>query len=305
MKLKELPTLLKAAFSDWTEDRAPMLGAALAYYTIFSMGPLLVVVISIAGFVLGDAAASGQISSSIRDVLGEEGARTVEGMIASASAPGAGIIATVIGIVTLLLGAMGIFGQLKTALNIIWEAPVKKGGGILGVLRQNLLSFGMVIACGFLLLASLVVNAVLASLGKFINDVLPGGPLLWQIVNYVIGLGVITLLFALIFKFLPDVSIAWSDVWLGAFITALLFMLGQIVLGIYFSIANVGSAFGAAGSLVIILVWIYYSAQLAFLGAEITQVYANTHGSHSAEATGDKKERSASARALRSSPWFS
>jgi membrane protein len=318
MKLSQLPTLLKEAFSDWMEDRAPMLGAALAYYTIFSLGPLLVVVISIAGFVLGDAAASGQIFTSIRDVLGDDGARTVEGMIASASEPGAGITATVIGIVTLILGAIGIFGQLKTALNIVWEVPQKKGGGIFGFVRQNLLSFGMVLACAFLLLVSLVVNAVLSTLGRFISNTLPGGPLLWQGVNYVVGLGIITLLFALIFKFLPDVSIPWKDVWLGAFVTAILFVLGQIGLGIYLSLANVGSAFGAAGSLVVILVWIYYSAQLVFLGAEITQVYSQSHGSRRgkglaggaagrkshAPAPGYAPPEDSTQQTPRRSPWF-
>jgi len=266
--------LLKEAFKDWGEDKASRLWAALAYYTIFSIGPLLVVVIAIAGFVFGDEAASGQIVGTIGGVVGESGALMVEEMVKSANKPGAGIIASTIGFATLLLGAAGLFGQLKDALNTIWEVKPRPGLGIIGALKKNVLSFGMVVGTGFLLLASLVVNAAIAALGDFLVDKLPGGPLLWQIVNYVISLAVVTLLFALIFKVLPDVNIPWGIVWVGAAITALLFVVGQVALGFYFGISDPGSAFGAAGSLVLILVWIYYSAQILFFGAEITQANA-------------------------------
>jgi membrane protein len=271
--------LLKDAFKEWSEDKASRLGAALAYYTIFSIGPLLVVVIAIAGEVFGDEAARGQIKSTIQGVVGPSGADMIEGMIKSANQPGVGSIAAVIGTVTLLLGAAGLFGQLKDALNTIWEVMPKPGGGIMGAIKNNFLSFTMVLGTGFLLMVSLVVNAVLAALGEFLSDTLPGGPLLWQILNYVISLLVLTLMFAMIFKVLPDVKMPWSNVWIGALFTAVLFVLGQIGLGFYFGISEPGSAFGAAGSLVLILVWIYYSAQILFFGAELTQVYAKQRGS--------------------------
>ena len=216
--------LLKQAFKDWGEDKASRLGAALAYYTIFSIGPLLVVVIAIAGFVFGEEAASGQIVGTIEGVVGESGALMIEEMVKSANKPGASTIAAIIGFVTLLLGAAGLFGQLKDALNTIWEVQPKPGLGIMGALKKNVLSFGMVVGTGFLLLASLVINAALAALGDFLDDKLPGGPLVWQIVNYAISLAVVTLLFALIFKVLPDVNIPWGIVWVGATVTALLFV---------------------------------------------------------------------------------
>jgi len=278
MGTKGLFGLLKDSFKEWGEDKASRLGAALAYYTIFSIGPLLVVVIAIAGFVFGEEAASGQIVDTIGGVVGESGATMIQEMVKSANKPGAGTIAGVIGLLTLLLGAAGLFGQLKDALNTIWGVQPKPGLGIMGMLRKNVLSFGMVVGTGFLLLASLVVNAALAALADFLVDKLPGGPLLWQIVNYAISLGVVTLLFALIFKVLPDVNIPWGIVWVGAAVTAFLFVVGQVALGFYFGISDPGSAFGAAGSLVIILVWIYYSAQILFFGAEITQVNSRLRG---------------------------
>ena len=318
--------LLKQAFKDWGEDKASRLGAALAYYTIFSIGPLLVVVIAIAGFVFGAEAASGQIVGTIGGVVGESGATMIQEMVKSANKPGAGTIASVIGLVTLLLGAAGLFGQLKDALNTIWEVKPKPGLGIMGMLKKNVLSFGMVVGTGFLLLASLVVNAALAALGDFLVDKLPGGPLLWQIVNYAISFAVVTLLFALIFKVLPDVNIPWGIVWVGAAVTALLFVVGQVALGFYFGISDPGSAFGAAGSLVIILVWIYYSAQILFFGAEITQATASLRNAPvtpskdamwlteearaqqgmSSDNKGCKKrkEQEKQSREIKRSPWF-
>lgn len=270
--------LLRDAFKEWSEDKASRLGAALAYYTIFSIGPLLVVVIAIAGQVFGEEAAQGRIVGAIQDVVGEGGADMIQGMIKSANQPGAGIVAGSIGTITLLLGAAGLFGQLKDALNTIWEVMPKPGGGIIGAVKKNFLSFAMVLGTGFLLMVSLVVNAALAALGDFLSDTLPGGPLLWQVLNYGISLGVLTLMFAMIFKVLPDVKMPWSNVWIGALFTAVLFVLGQIGLGFYFGLSDPGSAFGVAGSLVLILVWIYYSAQILFFGAELTQVYAKQRG---------------------------
>ena len=271
--------LVRAAFDDFGKDKAERLGAALAYYTIFSLGPLLVVLIAIAGLVFGQAAAEGQVVDRVQGFLGADGAETVQDMIKSASAPTAGIIATVIGSITLVLGALGILNQLKGALNTIWEVEPKKGGSFLGNLKDTVLSFLMVGGAGFLLLLSLIANSVLANMSEFLSDKLPLGPLFWQLVNYAITLVVVAPVFAAIFKFLPDVKVAWKDVWFGAFVTALLFMVGQVAIGIYMSFTQVGSAFGAASSLVVILVWIYFSAQILFFGAELTQVYAARYGS--------------------------
>lgn len=275
---KSILGLVKATFRDWTEDKAARLGAALAYYAIFSIGPILVVTIAIAGRVFSKAAAEGQVTSSLRGVLGDSSATLIEGMLKSASSPRASIIAGIIGLVTLLLGAMGIFGQLKDALNTIWEVEPGKGGGIMGAVKKNGLSFLMVLGAGLLLLASMLVNTLLAALGPFISQNIPGGALLWNVVNYVVTLALISVVFAAIFKFLPDIQIGWKDALLGGAVTSLLFLIGQFALGLYFGISRPGSAFGAAASLVIVLVWIYYSAQILFLGAEFTQVYAGSYG---------------------------
>jgi membrane protein len=276
---KEIFGLLKDTFKEWKEDKASRHGAALAYYTIFSIGPLLIIVIAIVGFVFGDAAARGEISAAMDDVLGADGAEAIQTMIQNASQPGAGILATVIGIVTLFLSASGLFVNLQDSLNTIWEVTLKPGLGLLATIKARLLSFSMVLGVGFLLLVSLVVNAVLAMLGRFLQETLPGGALVWQVVNFAISVGIITLLFAMIYKVLPDVKLGWSDVWIGSIITALLFILGQMAIGFYLGISDVGSSYGAAGSLVVVLVWIYYSAQILFFGAEFTQVYAKRYGS--------------------------
>ncbi|MEO8285823.1 MAG: YihY/virulence factor BrkB family protein [Chloroflexota bacterium] len=322
MKPKDIFNLFKLAFKEFGDDRASTLGAALAYYAIFAIGPLLVIVIGIAGLVFGGAAASGQVADTLKGFLGPDGADTVASIIKSASSPGTGIIASLIGLLGLFFGAMAIFNQLKNALNLIWNVPKKEGGGIMTMIINNLLSFLMVLVSGLLLLLSLIANAVIASIGEFVRDTIPGGSLLLQLVNYLVSFGILTLMFAIIFRVLPDLKIPWKDVWLGAIVTSLLFVVGQVVLGIYFSFANVGSAFGAAGSLVVILVWIYYSAQILFFGAEVTQVYANNYGSHPSvhevtrvdlSTVGASLRRRPSQRGpietreehLRRSPWFS
>jgi membrane protein len=298
MKPKSIFSLLKDTFTEWREDKASRLGAALAYYAIFAVGPLLVVAIAVAGFVFGEDAAEGQIVNSIQGVVGEDGAQVIEGMVESASSPGAGIIASVIGIAMLLLAASGIFGQLQDALNTVWDAEPKEGGGIIGMLKSRLPHFLMLGLVGLLLLASLIVNAALSIIAGNFAELLPGGAIIWQIIAFAISMGILTLLFAVIYKTLPATDIAWKDVWVGAAITALLFTLGQIALSFYLGFSDVGSAYGAAGSLVLVLVWIYYSAQIFFFGAEFTQVYARNRGSraHAAE-----KE---AALAARHSPWF-
>lgn len=270
--------LLKATFKDWQEDKAERLAAALAYYTAFSIGPLLLIAIAIAGLVYGEEAARGQVVGQLQGLLGRQGAETIQTAIQNANKPASGIVATVIGLVGLVLGATGVFGQLKDALNTIWEVQPKPGLGVMAMIKDRLLSFGMVAVIGFLLLVSLVLSTVLAALATWFSGLLPGADVLWQIVNFVISFGVITLLFATMFKVLPDAEIDWEDVWIGAIITALLFTIGKTLLGIYIGAASVGSAFGAAGSLLVVLVWVYYSAQIFFFGAEFTQVYASHAG---------------------------
>lgn len=278
MNLKAIFGLVRDTFKDWSEDKAARLGAALAYYTIFSIGPLLLIAVAIASFVFADA--QGQIVGKIQGVVGKESADVIAQTMTNANKGGANIFATIIGIVTLLLGASGVFGQLKDALNTIWEVQPKPGQGLLATLRERFLSFTMVLGTGFLLLVSLVVSAAVAALSDFLRSILPGGDIIGFIISIVTSLLVVTLMFMLLFKFLPDVKIAWSDVWIGGLVTAILFLVGQFALGLYIGSGAVGTSFGAVGSLVIILVWIYYSTQILFLGAEFTQVYTNKYGSH-------------------------
>ncbi|PSB23008.1 YihY/virulence factor BrkB family protein [filamentous cyanobacterium CCP2] len=280
MKVSAFFPLLKATFSEWSEDKVPRLAAALAYFTVFSLAPLLVISISIAALFFGEEAARGQIVGQIQGLVGQEGAEAIETMIANADQRDGGVVASLIGIVTLLIGASGVFGQLQDALNTIWEVAPKPGRGIFNFIRTRFLSFGMVLIIGFLLLVSLVVSAALASIGTFMSGMLPDLAPLWELVNFAVSFAAITFLFALIYRVLPDVKIAWGDVWIGAAVTALLFTIGRTLIGIYLGSVAVGSAYGAAGSLVIILVWVFYSAQILLFGAEFTQVYARKYGSH-------------------------
>lgn len=279
MNFKVVLDVLKETFKDFGEDKVPRLAAALAYYTIFSIGPLLLIALAIASQVFDERQVRDQMLGTIGNMVGSSGKETIGQALDNANKGSGDVIAASIGIVTLLMGASGVFGQLKDALNTIWEVKPKEGQGILGIMRERFLSFTMVLGTGFLLLVSLVVSAGIAALGQFLKSVLPGGDLVWQVVNIVITIGIITLMFTVLFKFLPDVQVAWKDVVVGSFITAVLFTVGQIALGIYLGSGSVGTAFGAAGSIVIILVWIYYSALIFFIGAELTQVYARRFGS--------------------------
>ncbi|RPJ18541.1 MAG: YihY/virulence factor BrkB family protein [Chloroflexi bacterium] len=276
-------SLLRDTFREWREDGASRLAAALAYYTTFSLAPLLVLIIAIAGLVGGHEAAQNQTMAQVQDLLGTEGREFVQEMIENASRPATGVTATVIAVVTLLFGALGVFGELQNSLNTIWEVKPKPAEGFLdGVKRlvvKRLLSFTMVLGIGFLLLASLVVSAALSALGEYIGTALPLADLWLQLINFMISFLVIMLLFAMIFKFLPEVNIAWKDVWLGAAVTSFLFSLGKFLIGFYLGRSEVANTFGAAGSLAILLIWIYYSAQILFFGAEFTQVYSNRYGS--------------------------
>jgi membrane protein len=276
--MKKVFELFKQTFKEWSEDKAARLAAALAYYTIFAIAPLLVVIIGVVGLIFGRAAVQGEIVNRIGGIVGSQSAGLIQEMIAGASRPSAGIIATVIGLVTLLLGATGVFAQLQDALNTIWEVAPRPGRSIWAMLRDRGWTFAMVLGIGLIFMLSLVISAVLSALNGALRDVTSGVPAIWQIVNQVVSFGLVTLLFALIFKYLPDVRINWGDVWAGAAFTALLFTIGKYLLGLYLGRSSVSSAYGAAGSLVVILLWIYYSAQILFLGAEFTQVYARQRG---------------------------
>lgn len=280
--MRTLFTLFKQTFIEFNEDKVPRLGAALAYYTIFSIAPLLLIAIAVAGLVFGREAAQGDIFGQLRGLLGANAAEMVQTMVANAAKPKTSTFATIVGIVTLILGASGVFGQLKDALNTIWDVEPKKDAGILGMLRDRFLSAAMVFGIGFLLLVSLIIDSVISAFGKFAGQHLPGGEVIWQTLEQVVSLAVVTVLFAAIFRFLPDLKIAWRDVWLGAVLTSVLFVAGKFALGIYFGKSAIGSSYGAAGSLVLLLLWVYYSAQILLFGAEFTQVYSRARGSQRA-----------------------
>jgi len=282
--VKRYFALFKQTFSEFASDKVPRLGAALAYYTIFSIAPLLLIAIAIAGLVFGREAASGEIYAQLRGVLGPESADMIQKMVEAAAKPKAGTIATIVGVVTLLLGASGVIGQLKDALNTIWDVKPKANAGIMGRAKNYVMNGAMVLGIGFLLLVSLLLDSGIAAVGKFAGNHLPGGEGVWQILQIVVSLGVITVLFAAIFRFLPDLKIEWRDVWFGAAFTSLLFVIGKFALGLYLGKSAVGSSYGAAGSLVVVLLWVYYAAQIVLFGAEFTQVYARAHGSHRDEA---------------------
>jgi membrane protein len=279
MRLKTAGSMLKDTVNNWLDDRAMSLAASLAFYTVLSLAPLLIVAVSVAGLLFGEAAARGQIGQQLGGMLGPQGGSAIENVLANAREPHANIAGTVIGLVILFFGASGVFGELQDSMNAVWEVKPKPGRGVIGVVKSRFFSFAMVLGVAFLLLVSLVLSAALSAVGKFLSDTLPGGAVLWFGINIVISMGVVTLLFALIFKVVPDVKIGWRDVWYGAAFTALLFTVGKALIGIYLGRASVGSPYGAAGSLVVLVVWVYYSAQILFLGAEFTRVYADHSGS--------------------------
>ncbi len=279
MNLKVVWGLLKETFSEWNQDKAERMAAALAYYTMFSLAPLLIIVIAIAGSVFGQAAARGEIVGQIQGLVGKDGAQLIQAAIQNANKPHTGTIASIISVVVLLFGASWVFAGLQDALNTIWEVQPKPGRGLIGAIRAKFLSFGMILGIGFLLLVSLVLGAALSAVVHFVGNLLPGFDFLWQLLNFILSFVVITLLFGMIYKVLPDVKITWSDVWIGAAITSLLFTIGKFLLGLYLGNGSFGSAYGAASSLVILLAWVYYSAQILFFGAEFTKVYAKRYGS--------------------------
>lgn len=279
MNLQAIWKLLQETFKEWSDDKASRLAAALAYYTIFSIAPLLIIVIAIAGVVFGEDAARGQIVGQIQGLVGKDGAQFIQTAIQNANKPQTGVIASIISVVVLLVGATGLFTELQDSLNTIWEVKPKPGRGVNNMIRLRFLSFAMVIGIGFLLLVSLVISSGLAALVKYFGNILPGIDFLWRIVNFVLSFSITTALFGLIFKVLPDVKITWNDVFIGSVITSFLFSIGRFLLGQYLGNGSFGSTYGAAGSLVVLLAWVNYAAQILFFGAEFTQVYARKYGS--------------------------
>ncbi len=279
MSLRGLAGLWKAALVGWYSDNVPRLGASLSYYTLFSFAPILVIVIAVAGAAFGAEAVRGEVARQLTGLVGATGAKAIQDLIKNAHEPKIGTIASVVGVVTFLLGATGAFLELEAALNDIWKVKARTAAlGFKGMVLQRFLSFGLVLAVGFLLLASLVVSAGLAAINTYMSGLLPLAPVVWQIVNVVVSLLVITLLFALIYKVLPNVPLDWADVWIGGVVTAALFELGKIAIGLYLGHSSVASSYGAAGSLVVLLAWIYYTSQVVLLGAEFTKAYAAWRG---------------------------
>jgi membrane protein len=273
-------SLLKQTFSEWLEDKVPQLGAALAYYTVFSLAPLVLLLVAIVGFLFHNdpAGAWRKMTEQMSYFLDKSAIDVVEGIAQKASQPNKGLLATIIGILLALFGASGVFGQLQNALNTIWGVKAKPGAGIAGFIRSRFLSFAMVAGVCFLLLVSLVLESVLKSFSHYVQAMFPGGIVIALVVYSVFDLAVVVLLFASIFKFLPDVKIQWRDVWIGAVMTAIFFAIGKWALGLYLGSGTAASAYGAASSLITLLLWIYYSSQILLFGAEFTQVYAARAG---------------------------
>ena len=272
--------LIKDAASDWVDAKAPRLGAALSYYTVFALAPVLLVAISVAGLVFGTEAAQGQIIDQLGGLLGTDTARMVQEMLAKSAERKSGIIGTVVGVGTLLVGATAVMIELEAALDAVWKVQPLPNRGIKGLIKERILSLGLVLSLGFLLLVSLVTSAVLAGLGSTLEHFsFPGAAIVSQILNNALTLAVVGAFFALLFKYLPNTKIGWRDVWVGALVTSLLFHVGKIAIGIYLGRATVASTFGAAGSLAVLLVWIYYSSQIVLFGASITRLYAERYGS--------------------------
>jgi membrane protein len=278
--LETLTDLFKQAGAAWLDDDAPTLGAALAFYTLFSLAPVLIVAVSVAGFAFGEKAAQGEIVRQFQGLMGTQGASAIEAILQSTNRPGLGVLATALGLVAILVGASGAFNELQDALNIIWKVNSTKSFWRVA-LRHRFFSLGLVVATGFLLLTSLVITACLSAAERFVGTLLPISIIVLESMNFIFSFVVITFLFALIFKLIPDTAIPWRDVWMGAAVTSILFTVGKVVIGFYLGHSALTSAYGAAASLVVFLVWIYYSAQILLFGAEITHVYALKYGSRS------------------------
>jgi membrane protein len=277
----QAPVIVKifgCALRAWWDDDAPRLGASVAYYTLFAVAPILVVATAVAGMAFGEEAVRGEITDQLDHMVGLDGARAIQGLLEGASQRRAGIVATAVGTITFIVAATGAFLELQAALNNIWRVKANPGANFRAFLVDRVRSFGLVVAIGFLLMVSLAMTAALAAFGTWLARGAPGLPLVWSAVNVLVSVVVATAMFALLFRFLPDVQLRWRDVTTGAFVTAVLFMAGQQLIGLYLGQSAVASSYGAAGSVMIVLLWVYYSCQILLLGAEFTRVYAERHG---------------------------
>lgn len=278
----DIQALFSDAFAGWTRHKAPRLGASLAFYTLLSLTPLLLVVVSTVGMVLGQKSAESSIIQQAQQLIGSQGAKVVGALLVGSENKTHGIVATIIGLVTLLFGASGVLIELRDALNTIWEAPTRQLKGFQNVtsfIKERLFSFALVLAIGFVLLVSLAVNAFIAAVGSLSSSVLPGYETILHIANAVVSFIIITGLFAAIYKVMPDVRIEWRDVMMGGAVTSFLFTIGKLLIGLYLGKASFASTYGAAASVVVFIVWVYYSAQIFFLGAEFTKAFADRYGS--------------------------
>ncbi len=280
MSLRQLDALIRQAVNAWIDDFAPSMGAAIAFYTIFSLAPLLLIAISVAGLIFGRDAASGEVLAQLRGLMGDAGAEVVQGMLESANQPGKSEFGALVGGLLLLFGATTVFGELQDALDRIWRAPErKKVSGLWSLVRSRLLAFGMILGVGFLLMVSLLLSAGLAALAQWSGARFSGWEAAATGIDFGVSFVLVAAMFASIYKFMPRVRIAWPDVWVGALVSSLLFNVGKLLIGLYIGKSDLASAFGAAGSLVVLLLWVYYSAQIFLLGAEFTWVYAHAQGS--------------------------
>ncbi len=271
-------SLIKATGSDFMDDNALRLAAALAYYALLSLAPLVVLAIAVAGLAVDEHSVRGAIAKELGGVVGSSGAAAVESIVRSAKAPAAGIVSSVVGVIVLLFGASGVFGELQGALDTIWEVAPKPGRGLKGVVKDRLFSFAMVMGVAFMLLVSLLLSTALAAVGSYLGSALPGGESVWQVLNFLISVAVVSGLFAVMFKTVPDAKVGWHDAWVGGAVTSGLFTIGKFLIGLYLGKSTMSSAYGAAGSLVLLVIWVYYSAAIMLLGAEFTQVYASRFG---------------------------
>jgi membrane protein len=291
MKTSQWIGLVKDTVNAWLDDFAPSMGAAISYYTLFSLAPLLVLVIAIAGLVVGTEAVQGQIANQLTSLMGRDTAETIQSMVESAWVSGNGIWAGALSIAVLLVGATTVFAELQSALDRIWHVPQsKKPSGLWGILRARLFSFGLILCLAFLLMVSLAVSAGLAAFGTYLGGLLPGQEALLRALNLAVSLAVTTALFAVVFKWMPTAKVAWGDVWIGAIVTAILFEVGKLLIGLYLGKSGLANTFAGAGSLVILLAWVYYAAQIFLFGAEFTKVYAFGHGSAQGRAAEETHE---------------
>jgi membrane protein len=282
--IRSLVHLSRQALADWRADFAPSMGAALSFYTWFSLAPVIVIAIAVAGLLFAREAVEGQVFAQLQNLVGTTGAAAAEKLVEAASTPSASWVATIIGLVTMLIGATTVFAELQSDLDRIWKAPAPASSGVWQLLRTRFLSFGLILGIGFLMLVSLVTTALLTAFGQWWASSFGGWALLLQFANFLLSFALTAGLFAMIYKILPSCPVAWRDVWIGAIVTSLLFSLGKLAIGVYLGHSNVTAAYGAAGSIAVLLLWVYYAAQIFLLGAEFTHVYATSHGSLVAKA---------------------